>query len=191
MRAVVMFIALFVGLFGAEVGGVKWKFPTQGNIWSSPAIADDGTIYVGSDDNYLYAINPDGSLKWKFQTQNMIRSSPAIADDGTIYVGSHDDNFYAIEGSAPLMNSAWPKFRHNQRNTGNTATQLFAPHPKHHRPAFQRSQTPSYHSHSLSLHVYIQKSRSLRLWLISLEIYRDFIYNVLYTMYQIYIKGIA
>jgi outer membrane protein assembly factor BamB len=31
-------------------------------------VAADGTIYVGSEDNNLYAINPDGSQKWKFTT---------------------------------------------------------------------------------------------------------------------------
>ena len=35
---------------------------------SSPAIGRDGTIYVGSLDNSLYAINPDGSQKWEFET---------------------------------------------------------------------------------------------------------------------------
>ena len=37
-------------------------------IFSSPAIGLDGTIYVGSYDINLYAINPDGSLKWKYAT---------------------------------------------------------------------------------------------------------------------------
>jgi len=37
-------------------GTLKWKFQTRAAIVSSPAIASDGTIYVGSDDGYLYAI---------------------------------------------------------------------------------------------------------------------------------------
>ena len=49
-------------------GTLKWKFLTGGSVYSSPAIGVNGTIYVGSDDCYLYAINPDGTLKWKFQT---------------------------------------------------------------------------------------------------------------------------
>ena len=41
-------------------GTEKWKYKTDGLIFgSSPAIADDGTIYVGSWDCKLYAINPD------------------------------------------------------------------------------------------------------------------------------------
>ncbi|MEM2175649.1 MAG: PQQ-binding-like beta-propeller repeat protein, partial [Candidatus Micrarchaeia archaeon] len=69
---------------------------------SSPAIGKDGTIYVGSWDNYLYAINPDGSLKWKFKTGDNVRSSPAIGKDGTIYVGSYDNYLYAINPDGSL-----------------------------------------------------------------------------------------
>ena len=66
-------------------------------IDSSPAIDTDGTIYVGSDDENLYALNPtDGSLKWKNTIGGGMRSSPAIGTDGTIYVGSADGNLNAL-----------------------------------------------------------------------------------------------
>jgi len=55
------------------IGLLKWKFKTKGDVWSSPAIAQDGTIYVGSVDDYLYAINLNGSLKWKFRIGNYWR----------------------------------------------------------------------------------------------------------------------
>ena len=61
-----------------------------------PAIGSDGTIYVGSNDNNLYAINPNGSLKWAFKTGGEVYGPPAIEKDGTIYVGSWDNNLYAI-----------------------------------------------------------------------------------------------
>jgi len=66
-------------------------------ISSSPAIGQDGTIYVGSRDSHLYAIHPDGNLKWKFKTGNEIDASPAIGSDGVIYVGSLDGNVYAVK----------------------------------------------------------------------------------------------
>ncbi|MCP4882681.1 MAG: PQQ-binding-like beta-propeller repeat protein, partial [Flavobacteriales bacterium] len=77
-------------------GSKKWAFKTGNLIRSSPAIGSDGTIYVGSDDNYLYATNPDGSKKWALETGNWVRSSPEIGSDGTIYVGSDDNYLYAI-----------------------------------------------------------------------------------------------
>jgi len=83
-------------------GTLKWKFKTDGMVQSSPAIGSDGTIYVGSNDDYLYALNPDGTLKWKFKTDGWIRSSPAIGSDGTIYVGSNDDYLYALNPDGTL-----------------------------------------------------------------------------------------
>lgn len=80
-----------------NVWGVKWSYATNDAIKpSTPAIADDGTIYVGSDDDSFYALNSDGTLKWSFATGGNVRNSPAIAADGTIYIGSDDDNLYAL-----------------------------------------------------------------------------------------------
>ena len=81
---------------GPEIPEVKWSFATEGAISSSPAIGVDGTLYVGSDDNRLYAIDPDGSQKWSFMTDGAVASSPAIAVDGTIYAASNDGRLYAI-----------------------------------------------------------------------------------------------
>ncbi len=72
-------------------GSEKWTFETEGAIHSSPAIGSDGTVYVGSEDGNLYALDPaDGSLKWEmpFQVEGSIYSSPAIGADSTIYVGT-------------------------------------------------------------------------------------------------------
>ena len=65
---------------------MKWKYGTKIIIWSSPAIAEDGTIYIGSWDNHLHAVNPNGTRKWRFEADDT-SSSPAIAEDGTIYFG--------------------------------------------------------------------------------------------------------
>lgn len=77
-------------------GTVEWRFGTDGFVYSSPAIGENGTIYVGSEDTYLYAINPNGTEKWNFSTGGHIYSSPAVESDGTIYIGSKDHHLYAI-----------------------------------------------------------------------------------------------
>lgn len=100
----------------------------------------DGTIYVGSQDNNLYAINPDGTLKWSYATRARIESSPTIGADGTIYFGSLDWNLYALydepsvsksydssfaspdsnhSSLSSVAKSPWPMFRHDRRHTGN------------------------------------------------------------------------
>ena len=78
---------------------LKWTSTTGANIYSSsPAMGGDGTIYIGSYDDKLYAINPDdGWQKWVLTTGGWIDSSPAIGADGTIYIGSNDGNLYAMD----------------------------------------------------------------------------------------------
>jgi outer membrane protein assembly factor BamB len=83
-------------MFGQAIGSLKWCFDTKDDIYGSPAIAADGTIYIGSKNYSLYALNPDSTVYWEFQTGGTIKSSPAIAADGTIYVGSHDFKLYAV-----------------------------------------------------------------------------------------------
>lgn len=87
---------------GAQTNNLKWTFDTLGNVESSAAIGADGTVYVGSHDFNLYAINPDGTLKWAYLTGDKVDSSPAIGYDGTIYVGSRDKKVYAINLNGTL-----------------------------------------------------------------------------------------
>jgi outer membrane protein assembly factor BamB len=81
---------------GPQTNTTKWKYNITEWIYSSPSIGSNGTIYIGSNDNNLYAINPNGTLKWKYTMGDGIESTPAIGSDGTIYVGCLDCNLYAI-----------------------------------------------------------------------------------------------
>ena len=77
---------------------LKWKFHTDGQVVSSPAVVGD-TVYVGSNDRNLYAVSlTDGTLKWKFKTESRVSSSPAVAD-GVVYFLSYDGNFYAVDAA--------------------------------------------------------------------------------------------
>ncbi len=54
---------------GDTAGEIAWTFhvPHDGDVTTSPTIASDGTIYMGSEalgSGWFYAMNPDGSLKW-------------------------------------------------------------------------------------------------------------------------------
>jgi len=77
-------------------GQKKWEFATALSIHSSPAIGPDDTIYFGSSNHKLYALNPNGTVKWDYATGNFVDSSPAIGPDGTTYFGSSDDKLYAL-----------------------------------------------------------------------------------------------
>ena len=82
-----------------KLNGVKWSFHTNGQIYSSPAVAD-GRVFFGSNDGNLYALNLDGTLGWKFAAKGRIPSSPAVVG-GTVYFESYDGdgNLYALDVS--------------------------------------------------------------------------------------------
>lgn len=87
-------------LYAVDPGGIpRWIYANTSQVFafSSPAVASDGTIYVGGTDGALYAIDHNGSLRWSFGTSGIIQSSPSIGADGTIYVGSLDGRLYAID----------------------------------------------------------------------------------------------
>jgi len=59
-------------------------------------VVRNGIVYVGSYDNYVYALNAsDGSLVWKFRTGD-IMFSPAAADE-YIYAAGLDKYLYALD----------------------------------------------------------------------------------------------
>ena len=69
---------------------------------------DGTTVYVGSWDNSLYAIDAaSGHKKWSYATGDDVDSSPALSPDGTtVYVGSDDNSLYAIWTGKPLWSSS-------------------------------------------------------------------------------------
>lgn len=95
----IIYIGSSYGLHAIRDDGTSstplWSYDTADKIESTPALASDGTIFVGDLDGIVYAINPDGSLKWQVQitrvdgaNDTLIRTSPAIAIDGTVYLAA-------------------------------------------------------------------------------------------------------
>jgi outer membrane protein assembly factor BamB len=106
----------------AKTGAIKWKFATEGerrfeakgihglqpktqtiadqfDVYLSSPVVVQGTVYFGSGDGNLYAVDGGtGELKWKFKTGDVIHASPAYAD-GTLFVGSWDSYFYAVDAA--------------------------------------------------------------------------------------------
>jgi len=79
---------------------LQWKFGTTKDINSSAVFGADGTVYIGSEDATLYALNPvDGVVKWRYATGIGIFSTPLLSADGTIYVGSADNSLYALNAA--------------------------------------------------------------------------------------------
>lgn len=65
--------------FAGEV--ISWKFKTRGIVYSSPLIVGN-TVYIGSGDSTLYAIDLENGLeKWQFKAGNKILSTAAFFND--------------------------------------------------------------------------------------------------------------
>jgi outer membrane protein assembly factor BamB len=107
----------------AATGKEKWNFATAGErrftapgihgampstermpdpfdvFLSSPVIAN-GTVYFGSGDNHVYALDAaTGALKWKFKTGDVVHASPAVSK-GVVFIGSWDRNMYALDAAS-------------------------------------------------------------------------------------------
>jgi outer membrane protein assembly factor BamB len=79
-----------------DLNSLKWKFKTNGKVISSAAVVA-GTIYFGSTDSKLYAVDSaTGVSRWTFATGGPLTSSPLVAD-GRVYFGSVDGTFYALD----------------------------------------------------------------------------------------------
>jgi outer membrane protein assembly factor BamB len=90
-------------------GRLRWQTFTPGYVTSSPALGSDGTVYVGSFDHRLYALDPDtGQVRWSFLTDAHIYSSPALGsgpqgETSAIYIGSADGSVYALDPNGHLL----------------------------------------------------------------------------------------
>jgi outer membrane protein assembly factor BamB len=76
-----------------------WRFATGKGIFSSPIVAADGTIYLGSADRTFYALHEDGTLAWKVLTGEIIDSAGLLDDRGRVYFGSGDGKLRALEAA--------------------------------------------------------------------------------------------
>lgn len=72
--------------------------PVCDKIESSPVIADDGYIYIGSKIGYLYAFDryqtSASGYYFPFDPAEEIKSSPAVSGNNHIYIGSNSDDVW-------------------------------------------------------------------------------------------------
>ncbi len=108
----------------APSGSLIWSLPLSNNaepLYSSPALANDGTVFVGAFDGVIRAINPSAYsssntpndpqslVVWSTQLGSPAVSSPLIDNMGTVYIIAQNNSFYAIESDITgAANSAWP-----------------------------------------------------------------------------------
>lgn len=73
-----------------------WTLETADGIESTAAIAA-GTVYIGTLDGYLYAIDlSNGALKWQYQASGEVKSSPAVYRN-VVHFGDGMGVFHAVD----------------------------------------------------------------------------------------------
>jgi outer membrane protein assembly factor BamB len=92
----------------AETGEVLWKVTPGGPLRGAPTIANDN-VYVVSQDNQLFALNPaDGTTRWRqagsVELAGVFGSSAPAAAQGTVVAGfsSGELTAYRYENGRPL-----------------------------------------------------------------------------------------
>lgn len=79
----------------------KWEFATGGPIIGSLALSDTGTVYVASEDGFVYALTPYGAAQWSAYI-GPTNFSPAIGTDGAIYVPNDNGRVFALNPSGTV-----------------------------------------------------------------------------------------
>ena len=74
---------------------LRWKYQAGSAEISAPII-DEGILFIGSDNNDIYAIDAvRGELKWRYSTLGKVYT-PA-AKNGIVFAVSYDNNIYAFD----------------------------------------------------------------------------------------------
>ena len=76
-------------------GELRWRLYLGGG--STPAVGDDGTIYIADRPQGFCAVSPSGALKWQVPTSGL--APPVIGSDGTIYLVAGDLRAFKSDGS--------------------------------------------------------------------------------------------
>lgn len=88
-----------------SIGRPLWDMPIDGTV-STPRI-HSGTIYIGSEDEHLYAFEYGGSkisLVWKYKANGAIRTTPCISQRGdNVVTASTDGSVYCLSKSGEKL----------------------------------------------------------------------------------------
>jgi len=100
--------SLYVSTFDGQIYSLSsetgqllnWSFQSEAGFTSSPVMYE-GTLFLGSFDRYLYAIEMGGNVStWRFPQEEPAGNwfwAPPVVKEGVVYAGCLDGKLYAIE----------------------------------------------------------------------------------------------
>ena len=78
-----------------EDGKQRWTTALGDRVYSTPLVADDGTVYAGSDAKKITALSAEGAILWRLEVDGEADSGPVLAKDGTVVVAA-GSSVYAV-----------------------------------------------------------------------------------------------
>jgi outer membrane protein assembly factor BamB len=92
----------------SPAGTLLWSYDLGDMPYlSNPGIAPDGTIFIGCEDYYVYAINADGSLKWKYLTSGSMNGSSFTIDGAGVVLTTHQTCGASLYALNPDGSEKW------------------------------------------------------------------------------------
>lgn len=95
-----------------QTGALRWRLPLHNEFLAGCSVPDnptfnhraatpllhDGTLYVGSSDGGLYAINPaNGTVRWRHDARAPVYSGIAVHDRATLLFGTMDGSVVLLD----------------------------------------------------------------------------------------------
>lgn len=109
-------------------GETKWKIEPDESweIFSTPLISADGTIYIGTGEGNVIAVNPDSTIKWQVPVGDNIWQSLNIDLNGNLYVIDNSSTLHCISPDGTIK---W-SLTDNRFNSYPSAVMSFSPDGK-------------------------------------------------------------
>ena len=90
-------------------GTANWTYNVDENVTCSPAIGSDGTVYFGTEQGKMYAVNSSGELAWQYEIMapNVgVTASPIIDADGNVYFAADNGTVFKFSASGDSLKAA-------------------------------------------------------------------------------------
>lgn len=100
-------------------GESDWSISATAAFVGSPALDEDGTLYLAVDDGHIDAIDRDLDVLWSYDAEAIPVTGPMIGSDGTVYAVCDDGTVHAIHSAADGTEDVlWPMQQHDSRRSG-------------------------------------------------------------------------
>jgi outer membrane protein assembly factor BamB len=81
-----------------DTGETRWRVALGERAYAAPCVADDGTIYVGSDAKRFRAIDPKGTVLWAIETNGEADTAALLMPDGAVVFAAGNTVYAARRG---------------------------------------------------------------------------------------------